>query len=212
MEFPVVSILLLACFVYLNTNNIVLSVHAVESPQYTVIHSDSDFQIRLYKESWWVSAFVRGTSFLNSTKAGFHRLYQYMHGANLNASQFAVTAPVLTSVSPLADGSAYFVRMYLPVNRSPPQPKSELNIQIDTWRSHCVAVRNFTGFAKDDNVNKEAEALADSLNKYFSGNTTAPQDKTSYTIAQYNASRHLTGRLNEVWMNVSRFSGEGCPT
>ncbi|KAJ0038554.1 hypothetical protein Pint_22909 [Pistacia integerrima] len=168
MEFPVVSILLLACFVYLNTNNIVLSVHAVESPQYTVIHSDSDFQIRLYQESWWVSAFVRGTSFLNSTKAGFHR--------------------------------------------SPPQPKSELNIQIDKWRSHCVAVRNFTGFAKDDNVNKEAEALADSLNKYFSGNTTAPQDKTSYTIAQYNASRHLTGRLNEVWMNVSRFSAEGCPT
>lgn len=94
--------------------------------------------------------------------------------------------------------------------KSAPQPNPELNLQIDKWRNHCIAVRNFTGFAKDDNINQEMEALVISLNKHFTGNTTIPKDKT-YTIAQYNASRHLTGRLNEVWMNVSGFIAEGCP-
>lgn len=47
---------------------------AIESPQYNVIHSESDFEIRMYKESIWMSAFLQGnTSFEDTTKDGFHR-------------------------------------------------------------------------------------------------------------------------------------------
>lgn len=53
-------------------------VHAIESPKYTVIQSESDFQIRLYNESSsWMSALSSSTSFEQSTKSGFHRFLLY---------------------------------------------------------------------------------------------------------------------------------------
>ncbi|KAJ7943679.1 heme-binding protein 2-like [Quillaja saponaria] len=197
------------------TMNLVLSVHAIESPQYTVVRSESEFEIRLYKESSWMSALVQGTSFQKSTKDGFHRLYQYMHGANLNSYHMAITAPVLTSIiSSSSQGYNYSIKIYLSVKyrgNNTPQPNTELNLQLDKWRTHCIAVRKFTGFAKDDNVNEEIETLISSLNKHLPGKSVIIDDKSS-SIAQYNASFRISGRLNEVWMNVSGFTAEGCPS
>lgn len=191
--------------------------NAIESPQYTVIRSELGVEIRLYNESSWMSSLVRGgTSFEKSTKEGFHRLYQYRHGANLNSSHLLMTAPVLTSITNLSSHeSNYVVRFYLSSKydgNGLPQPYPELNLVVDKWRSHCVAVRKFSGFAKDDNINGEMEALVTSLDKIWSGKTATIEDKSTYTIAQYNASYHLSGRLNEVWINVSGFTAEGCPS
>lgn len=53
---------------------VVLSGQATESPQYRVVHSESDFEVRLYRESSWMSALVQETtSFEKATKDGFHR-------------------------------------------------------------------------------------------------------------------------------------------
>lgn len=46
---------------------------ASESPQYTVVHSESDFEVRFYRESAWMSAPVDDISFEKATKNGFHR-------------------------------------------------------------------------------------------------------------------------------------------
>ena len=142
------------------------------------------------------------------------RLYKYIHGANLNSSQFAITAPVLTSVTPSALGSEYTVRFFFSpkYEESPPQPYPELNLQFDKWRSHCVAVRVFPGFAKDDTISKEIKALETSLDDYLFGKSAVLEEKNSYTIAQYNASYHPTGRVNEVWLNISGLTAEGCPS
>ncbi|KAF7829332.1 heme-binding protein 2-like [Senna tora] len=189
-------------------------VEAIESPAYTVATSESDLEIRLYSESSWLSAPVRGTSFTQSTEDGFHRLYQYMHGGNLNSSKLAFTAPVLTSIpsSTSSHGNDYVVMFYVSTKYQgkPPQPNPELKLQVDKWRSHCIAVRKFSGFANDDNINKQVEALINSLSKYY-GSSDTIQDKGSYSIAQYNSSRHLSGRLNEVWINVSGPNAQGCP-
>lgn len=143
------------------------------------------------------------------------RLYQYMHGANLNSSKLAFTAPVLTSMtsSTSSSGSDYVVRLYVSAKYQwkPPQPNPELNLKIDKWGVHCIAVRKFSGFARDDNINKEVEALVNSLSKHLDGSSATIEDKGSYAIAQYNASRHLSGRLNEVWINVSGPIAYGCP-
>ena len=93
-----------------------------------------------------------------------------------------------------------------------PQPSPELNLQVEMWRSHCIAVRRFSGFAKDGNIDKEKLGLISSLDKLSSSakskNIVVFEDKSAYAVAQYNASFHLSGRINEVWMNVS---AEGCP-
>lgn len=51
---------------------------AMESPGYTVVHSDSDFEIRLYRSSVWMSAPAVDISFEKATWNGFHR-YQSIH-------------------------------------------------------------------------------------------------------------------------------------
>ncbi|CAL5197250.1 unnamed protein product [Lathyrus oleraceus] len=182
---------------------------AIESPKYTVIQSESDFQIRLYNESSWISAPSSGTnSFEQSTKIGFHRLYQYIHGANLNSSKLAITAPILTRIpSPVSSEVGYSVRMYVSPHfqGKPPQPNPELKLQLEKWKSQCIAVRKFSGYAKDDNINKEIEALVSSLNKQIDKTSEIVHDASSYTIAQYNASFRNTERVNEVWINVSGF-------
>ncbi|CAK9316572.1 unnamed protein product [Citrullus colocynthis] len=181
----------------------------IESPHYKVIHVESDFEIRQYKQVSWMSALVQGTaSFEKSTQQGFHRLYQYIHGANSNSSHFLITSPVTTTIMASKRQPEHLIRYYLPNGNAenPPLPDSELNVQFEKWRSNCLAVRRFPGFAKDDNINKEIDALKSSLSKYLPEGAAISE----YTIAQYNSSRRLLGRLNEVWLDVSGFTAEGC--
>jgi len=114
------------------------------------------------------------------------------------------TAPALTSVpsSSSPSGDTYIVRMFVSTRfqGKPPVPNPELKLRIEKWKSECIAVRKFSGYAKDDNINKEMEALVSALNKQ----SVTIKDTNSYIIANYNASSHNTSqRLNEVWINVS---------
>ncbi|XP_010915964.1 uncharacterized protein [Elaeis guineensis] len=193
---------------------LIADVHGTESPEYTVVHSESDFEVRLYRESAWMSAPTDEVSFEKATKLGFHRLFQYIEGANLNWSRISMTTPVLTSIVPDAGplhSSAYYVRLYLPVKfqASPPLPLPELNLHADKWPSHCIAVRQFSGFARDSNIIKEAERLAVSLNRSSWANST-DSGNNAYSIAQYNSPFRFIGRVNEVWVDVAGSQGSGC--
>ncbi|XP_071929121.1 uncharacterized protein [Coffea arabica] len=192
-------------------------VSSIESPEYRVIlrYLESDVEIRLYEESFWVSAAVRNaTSFEKSTKDGFHRVYQYIRGANLNSSQMVITAPILTTIVPGTHGSDCYVKFYLPAKyaAAPPLPKTELNLQFERWNSQCLAVKSFSGFAQDESIRNETQAFVVTLNKIFNGKTKILEDTAIFSIAQYNAPSHLSGRLNEVWLNASAFAVEGCPS
>ncbi|XBI63444.1 hypothetical protein VPH35_043855 [Triticum aestivum] len=178
-----------------------------ESPQYATVHAESDFEVRHYRDTVWMSAPSDDTSFHVATKLGFHRLFQYLMGANLNSSRIRMTTPILTSIVPGAGplhSSAYFVRLYLPLEfqASPPVPLPELNLHPDRWPGHCVAVRSFSGYARDHNVVEEAEKLALSLSRSPWGNSTNHPSKNAYSIAQYNSPFRIVGRVNEVWFDV----------
>ncbi|XP_021762881.1 heme-binding protein 2-like [Chenopodium quinoa] len=194
---------------------LVPSINAIESPHYSVIHSESDFEIRIYKKSTWMSAPVNHLSFHQATKLGFHRLFQYIQGANLNFSRIPMTKPVLTSIVPGAGplhSSSYVVRFYLPVKfqATPPLPLPELNLKPVSWPSHCVAVRKFSGFAGDSNVVTEAEKLATILGRSQWANLTSSDNKIAYSIAQYNSPFRIFNRVNEVWVNVEGSESDNC--
>lgn len=124
-----------------------------------------------------------------------------------------MTAPVLTSIVP-GEGplhsSAYYIQLYLPVKFQaiPPLPLPELNLHPDKWASQCVAVRKFSGFARDSNVVKEAERLSISLSRSPWANLTS-EGKYAYSIAQYNSPFRFIGRINEVWVDVD-LESDGC--
>ncbi|KAL3512795.1 hypothetical protein ACH5RR_025512 [Cinchona calisaya] len=190
-------------------------INGIESPQYTVMHSESDFEVRYYRDTVWMSAPATEISFRTATKDGFHRLFQYIQGANLNFSRIYMTAPVLTSIVPEAGplhASAYFVRLYLPLKfqASPPVPLPELNLTPNYWTGHCIAARKFSGFARDSNIVKEAEKLAVSLSRSPWANSTSSGSEYAYSIAQYNSPFRIIGRVNEVWVDVVGSESNGC--
>ncbi|KAE9610082.1 hypothetical protein Lal_00006433 [Lupinus albus] len=178
-----------------------------ESPQYTVLHTESEFEIRLYPHSLWISALSQDISFVKATWNGFHRLFQYTEGANLNFSRIPMTIPVLTSLvlgaGPL-QSQAYYVSLYLPLKfqENPPLPLPELNIKPYEFITHCVAVRNFSGKAKDDRIVKEAQKLATSLAKSPWADSSSSSSQRGYAIAQYNTPLRIFNRRNEVWVDV----------
>ena len=59
--------------VAVNVLCLVLLCGAIETPQYTVVHKESDFEIRLYRDSVWMSAPALDISFQKGTWNGFHR-------------------------------------------------------------------------------------------------------------------------------------------
>ncbi|KAL5064617.1 hypothetical protein RYX36_026354 [Vicia faba] len=176
-----------------------------ESPPYTVVHTESDFEIRLYQTSVWMSAPVVNTiSFEKATWNGFHRLFQFIQGANLNFSRIPMTAPVLTTMVPGAgplESQGYYVSFYLPLKfqADPPLPLPELDIKPYDFDGHCVAVRKFSGFAKDERIVKEAEKLDSSLSRSPWGELKTGR---GYSIAQYNSPFRIAKRRNEVWVDV----------
>lgn len=46
---------------------------AIEKPQYEIVHSESDFEVRLYTQSTWMAAPVTEISFQKATLDGYHR-------------------------------------------------------------------------------------------------------------------------------------------
>ena len=126
-----------------------------------------------------------------------------------------MTAPVLTSIVPGAGplhSSAYFVTLYLPVKfqAAPPIPLPELSLKPDSWSSRCIAVRKFSGFARDDNIVQEAEKLSMSLSRSPWAGSTSTKSEFAYSIAQYNSPLRLIGRVNEVWVEMDENSVDGC--
>ncbi|EEF51963.1 heme-binding protein 2 [Ricinus communis] len=187
----------------------------IEKPQYQVIHAESDFEVRLYYESSWMAAPVTEISFEKATLDGFHRLFQFIQGANLNWTRIPMTAPVVTSIVPGAgpfQSSAYYVLFYLPLKfqADPPVPLPELHLKPYVQGSRCIAVRTFSGFAKDDNIVKEAKKLAASLSRSPWANRTSLESKSAYSIAQYDAPFHFIGRVNEVWADVNANGVNSC--
>ncbi|XP_004508887.1 uncharacterized protein [Cicer arietinum] len=177
---------------------------ATESPQYTIIHSESEFEIRLYESSVWMSAPAIDISFEKATWNGFHRLFQFTQCANLNFSRIRMTSPVLTTMVPETGplgSQGYYVSLYLPVKfqDNPPVPLPELNIKPYDFDSHCVAVRKFSGFAKDERIVKEAEKLDRSLSRSPWGES---KSQRGYSIAQYNTPFRIVKRKNEVWVDI----------
>jgi hypothetical protein len=188
----------------------------IESPPYSVVHAESDFEIRLYRPSTWISTPVEDISFSKATQIGFHKLFQYIQGANLNNSRVEMTTPVLTGIVPSAGpfcSSAFVIRFFVPheFKDSPPLPLLDSDLSVENWDEKCVAVRAFTGFAKDTNVAQEAAQLEASLQNSKWANITESEPKDgedAYTIAQYSSPFKILGRVNEVW--VSFPSSEGC--
>ncbi|KAJ6882346.1 heme-binding protein 2 [Populus alba x Populus x berolinensis] len=209
MEKPNWWLLLLPSIVLLN---LVGLYKVIESSQYAKVHAKPDFEVRLYVNSTWMSTPVNELSFEKATLFVFNRLFQYIQGANLNYLRIAVIVPVVTSIVPGDTKLTAEVRFYLPVKHQAdlPVPLDELHLKPYAWDSHCVAVRKFSRYAKDENIAEEAKRLADSLSRSPWANLSSTESNYSYSIVQYDSPFQFIGRTNEMWADIKVSGADGC--
>ncbi|KAK4355322.1 hypothetical protein RND71_024293 [Anisodus tanguticus] len=182
------------------------SCERIECPKYELIESGKDYEIRSYNSAMWMStAPIDDISLYSATRTGFLRLFDYIQGKNNYQEKIEMTAPVITQVKP-SDGpfcaSSFVVSFYVP-KKNQPNPPPAKGLHLQKWGKTYVAIRQFSGFAADDDIPKEAAALSASI---AGTKWAAPVEKsqgadntTMYTVAQYNSPFEFKNRVNEIW-------------
>ncbi|XP_055823659.1 uncharacterized protein LOC129892132 [Solanum dulcamara] len=178
----------------------------IECPNYDLIESGKDYEIRLYNSPMWMStAPIDDISFVSATRTGFLRLFKYIQGKNSYHETIEMTGPVMTQVKP-SDGpfcsSSFVVSFYVP-KKNQPNPPPAKGLHLQKWGKTYVAVRQFSGFAADSDIPIEAAALSASIagTKWAAAidKSQAADNTTIYTVAQYNSPFEFKNRVNEIW-------------
>uniref|UniRef100_M1CN41 Heme-binding protein n=3 Tax=Solanum tuberosum TaxID=4113 RepID=M1CN41_SOLTU len=178
----------------------------IECPNYDLIESGKDYEIRRYSSPMWMStAPIDDISYVSATRTGFLRLFDYIQGKNNYHETVKMTAPVIIQVKP-SDGpfcvSSFVVSFYVPKKNQPNPPPAE-GLHLQKWGKTYVAVRQFSGFITDDDLPREAAALSASIagTKWAAAidKSHAADNTTLYTVAGYNSPFEFKNRVNEIW-------------
>ncbi|KAM9798123.1 heme-binding protein 2 [Neosynchiropus ocellatus] len=172
----------------------------IQNPKFIPVEtSATDYEIRIYAESKWVSTTLTGMSMDEASYAGFRKLFSYIQGSNQNKTKVDMTAPVTCRVDPGAGPaceSNFTVSFYVPeeFQADPPAP-TDSSVFIESRKEFTAYVRTFGGFAKEEMKKKELLNLLESLRR-----DGVPFVEQPYYTAGYDSPFKLANRRNEVWI------------
>ena len=165
-------------------------------------------QIRVYEPALWASTVVANTDLKDAENIGFQRDFDYIEGDNAAKAKINMTSPVSNFVQP-AQGpycttnftvSFYVPYAYQPPNPGPPKP-TESDVSLKTFPQMTVGVLSFDGFGEQDVVIAEAAELSKLLSQ--SG---LQYDTVNWWYAGYDPPFRVTGRHNEVWIQIYNYT------
>jgi hypothetical protein len=133
----------------------------VETPNYEIVKRLNDVEIRKYPPLYLATA--RGGDDL------FGLLFRYISGANKGSQKISMTAPVITPekiamTSPIVTDSES-MSFIVPSNYTKeniPEP-TDSHITIQELPARYLAVIRFSGWARNDTVEKKTQLLLDKL-------------------------------------------------
>jgi hypothetical protein len=145
--------------------------HAVEEPQWTLVHRDGAFEVRDYAPTVVAETEAAGDRGL-AINEGFRRLARFIFGGNTPNQPIAMTAPVaqrqggerIAMTAPVAQArsaDAWIVTFYMPPGstlEAMPRPLDD-TVVLREIPSRRVAVLRFSGLATQRNLDEHAEAL-----------------------------------------------------
>lgn len=178
------------------------SAMAIEEPNYEIIESSEDYELRRYEPYLIAEVDVSG----GMNKAGnsaFRILAGYIFGDNEAATEMAMTAPV-TSTRPGSDDqtTVAFVMEEGYSIETLPVPNDQ-RIRIREVPERLMAVRRYSGRWTDANYEKQKGLLIESLSEATLDIVGEP------ILARYNSPFSLPMvRRNEVMLEVSTSSSE----
>lgn len=155
----------------------VFGMSSVEEAKYEVRTADGDFEIRDYAPLVMAETVVEGDWGAAGSKS-FRRLFRYISGDNISASEIAMTAPVIadqsatgqrismtTPVLREADDAGWRYRFVLPAEftlATAPAPLDE-SVKIIEEPARQVAVVRFSGLLGQSAIDQQTSRLAEWL-------------------------------------------------
>ena len=142
--------------------------HAVEEPQWTLVHRDGAFEVRDYAPTVVAETEASGDR-ASSINEGFRRLARFIFGGNTPNQSIAMTAPVaqrqggerIAMTAPVAQARSadrWIVTFYMPPGstlESMPRPLDD-TVELREITSRRVAVLRFGGLATQRNLDEHA--------------------------------------------------------
>ena len=184
--------------------------HAIEEPEYQVVRSLGDIEIRQYAEYTVAEVVVTGPADDAGNQA-FPILAGYIFGKNKGEKRFSMTAPVTQTAVPVkmemtapvtqtAGPGGFTVQFVLPKGvtvANAPEPLDP-RVQLREVRPAQVAVIRFSGFWSESNYNEHLTRLQAALRSSQLAWTGEP------VYSRYNAPfTPWFMRRNEIWLHVA---------
>ncbi|XP_077986482.1 uncharacterized protein LOC144440904 [Glandiceps talaboti] len=170
-----------------------------ECPEYEVVCSRDEYEVRRYPSGKWVSTSEQGITQTAASARAFWRLFTYIQGSNDQDAKIPMTAPVLVEVSKKQSSwviKDYVVSFYLPKAFWEFVPKPlDPKVFIEETKEHTVFVRSFGGLASDPFPGQQAAKLQSLLDK-----NSEPYNTGFYYSAGYDKPSKAINRHNEVWL------------
>ena len=165
----------------------------IETPDYKVIKTYGDVEIRLYPKMIIAKTSLENKSFEKQGSNGFRTIANYIFGGNEKNQKIAMTSPVVMNMSDSA--SMYFVMPKKYAKDQLPKPSSN-NVLITEEAEKTLAVIRFGGYSSDDKIEKYCKQLEETLKQ------NQIKSVGSYLYMGYNAPWDFINRRNEVAIEV----------
>ncbi|GMH78558.1 hypothetical protein TL16_g07851 [Triparma laevis f. inornata] len=183
--------------------------HDLDCPSFTTKQTtDNDVEIRSYDSLQWASTVVETDSAEDAGDIAFHRLFDYISGANDASQKIDMTAPVLNYIHPGAGpncNSTFTVSFFVPwmyqTEKGPPAPTSS-DVFIEEKKLGEFAVSSFGGFADDNDMVQQAVALTDKVDESKEVEFNDDANAGNYYFVAYDSPYTLMNRHNEDWIGV----------
>jgi len=189
--------------------------HSSDCPEFELVTSSNEIEIRRYNASYWISAEIKDTDFGRGLTLSFLDLLSYLRGRNSRNVEIEMALPVVLVIPgdvqtmTALPTTGLELMMYLDeeVQMSPPTP-SRSDVTIFRKPPCTVAVSAFDGFANPRDILEEGQHLAQRL-------TTAgiQFNHSMFIFASYDDPTDMSDRHNEVMLVLtgdrSRTGGTG---
>lgn len=165
----------------------------IETPEYKVIKTYDEVEVRLYPKMVVAKTKLSGGSFDNQGNNGFRTIANYIFGGNEKNLKISMTAPVVMNMGDTA--SMYFVMPKAYDKSELPKPNSN-KVEIVEEGEKTLAVIEFGGYSSDEKIEKYRKKLEQILVK------NKVKIKGAYLFMGYNAPWDVINRRNEVAVEV----------
>ncbi|XP_078434817.1 uncharacterized protein LOC144705853 [Wolffia australiana] len=177
----------------------------IECPTYKVVYSTPNFEIRRYPNDLWISSPpVSSKTYRFAADEAFNLLFAYINGRNDQGARVNMTAPAIVDITPsevATKNSTFVVRFFVPKALKKEALPTAPFVTVGNWpRTKFVAVKRYGGFANDNNIPPQVQALTESLRgtRWAAALRDGKAVPSTYYVASYNGPFEFD-RVNEVF-------------